>query len=625
MPPMAKNNKMIDNCQHGQSQLKNSADVSSTSNSYTAKKGNSFNLPPRNVRDDGHYYECVICDNGGDLLCCDTCPCTYHLQCLNPPLESIPSGNWQCENCSQDADLLTPLRSLRSLKENASSSKNAVNHIGEQIGTQRVKEFKVYRRHARKKGGEKEEDDGLRKLTVVCGPESANENQKDKPPMDTSGLFNCSSIEPESAEQANEVMEAKDASRQPKESNQKPVEEQGRAMVYQAMNSSVCAQSPNANQYDDLWFLRNVVQKSIEGHYFMQARREMQQILHPKFTQSSRAKKEKFARLRARQKQKIALRNSSRGLIPSSGLDGRAPLHFHMESAIDLKEPILQKPLLMKEKKALIDQLHSKASDQKYTHLNGFRNLSSTVDPRRLQYRQINSGRLPCFSSYQASDARFSEINLNHQEIGNGDVTLQELDLRAEPQGGQLHPRSSASNLWSVLQPSKNFDSMILKMSSFNSNYISKDHGMVDVWLEEELDSLWMGIRRYGQGNWEVMLRDPSLTFSKHKTIDDLSRRWNKEKLKIINPGNGSTILPSSVFRDSTDQRKNYFQVPDTTLPLLKDRLPSSWGRKVQENLLVGGLINIPKFKIDSEASEDSIQTHHHEGKELSSEGTISD
>lgn len=166
---------------------------------------------------------------------------------------------------------------------------------------------------------------------------------------------------------------------------------------------------------------------------------------------------------------------------------------------------------------------------------------------------------------------------------------------------------------------------MILKMSSFNSNYISKDHGMVDVWLEEELDSLWMGIRRYGQGNWEVMLRDPSLTFSKHKTIDDLSRRWNKEKLKIINPGNGSTILPSSVFRDSTDQRKNYFQVPDTTLPLLKDQLPSSWGRKVQENLLVGGLINIPKFKIDSEASEDSIQTHHHEGKELSSEGTISD
>lgn len=98
-----------------------------------------------------------------------------------------------------------------------------------------------------------------------------------------------------------------------------------------------------------------------------------------------------------------------------------------MESAIDLKEPILQKPLLMKENKALIDQLHSKASDQKYTHLNGFRNLSSTVDPRRLQYRQINSGRLPCFSSYQASDARFSEINLNHQEIGNGDVTLQEL------------------------------------------------------------------------------------------------------------------------------------------------------------------------------------------------------
>ncbi|KAJ9139572.1 hypothetical protein P3X46_030296 [Hevea brasiliensis] len=153
------------------------------------------------------------------------------------------------------------------------------------------------------------------------------------------------------------------------------------------------------------------------------------------------------------------------------------------------------------------------------------------------------------------------------------------------------------------------------------SNYSGKDDGMVDVWLEEELDSLWIGIRRHGQGNWEVMLRDPLLTFSKHKTTNDLSRRWNKERLKILNP-RGSL---SSMFRDSTDRKKNNSQVLDATLPILKDQLPSSRGKRVQKNLLVGGLINVPMVKIDSEASEDWSQIHQHEEKERSSEGTISD
>jgi sorbitol-specific phosphotransferase system component IIC len=34
-----------------------------------------------------YYYECVICDLGGNLLCCDSCPRVYHLQCLDPPLK----------------------------------------------------------------------------------------------------------------------------------------------------------------------------------------------------------------------------------------------------------------------------------------------------------------------------------------------------------------------------------------------------------------------------------------------------------------------------------------------------------------------------------------------------------
>lgn len=48
---------------------------------------------------DGYFYECVECDLGGNLLCCDSCPRVYHLECLNPPLKRAPPGKWQCPRC----------------------------------------------------------------------------------------------------------------------------------------------------------------------------------------------------------------------------------------------------------------------------------------------------------------------------------------------------------------------------------------------------------------------------------------------------------------------------------------------------------------------------------------------
>ncbi|XP_058072116.1 protein CHROMATIN REMODELING 4 isoform X2 [Magnolia sinica] len=63
------------------------------SQSARKKKGN-----------DGYYFECVICDLGGNLLCCDSCPRTYHLQCLTPPLKRTPPGKWQCPNCSEQKE-----------------------------------------------------------------------------------------------------------------------------------------------------------------------------------------------------------------------------------------------------------------------------------------------------------------------------------------------------------------------------------------------------------------------------------------------------------------------------------------------------------------------------------------
>lgn len=46
-----------------------------------------------------HYFY-RICKDGGELLCCDSCPSAYHRFCLNPPLEEVPDGEWKCPRCS---------------------------------------------------------------------------------------------------------------------------------------------------------------------------------------------------------------------------------------------------------------------------------------------------------------------------------------------------------------------------------------------------------------------------------------------------------------------------------------------------------------------------------------------
>ncbi|KAJ4975665.1 hypothetical protein NE237_000771 [Protea cynaroides] len=83
------------------------SDLISERSSYK-KKGN-----------DGYYFECVICDLGGNLLCCDSCPRTYHLQCLNPPLKRTPPGKWQCPNCCEQNDSVKPINHPGSISRRA--------------------------------------------------------------------------------------------------------------------------------------------------------------------------------------------------------------------------------------------------------------------------------------------------------------------------------------------------------------------------------------------------------------------------------------------------------------------------------------------------------------------------
>ena len=55
---------------------------------------------------DDHMEFCTICKDGGDLLICDTCPHSYHLNCLNPPAAHVPEGEWSCPRCTVSSVVL---------------------------------------------------------------------------------------------------------------------------------------------------------------------------------------------------------------------------------------------------------------------------------------------------------------------------------------------------------------------------------------------------------------------------------------------------------------------------------------------------------------------------------------
>ncbi|XP_053625011.1 nucleosome-remodeling factor subunit NURF301 [Plodia interpunctella] len=53
-----------------------------------------------------HYDDhCRVCHRLGDLLCCETCPAVFHLECVDPPLVDVPSEDWQCALCKQHKTL----------------------------------------------------------------------------------------------------------------------------------------------------------------------------------------------------------------------------------------------------------------------------------------------------------------------------------------------------------------------------------------------------------------------------------------------------------------------------------------------------------------------------------------
>jgi hypothetical protein len=68
--------------------------------SHSSSEGDYEDSSDENDSEGEHADYCYQCHDGGQLLCCDKCPKAYHLQCLYPPLKSIPDGTWHCPRCT---------------------------------------------------------------------------------------------------------------------------------------------------------------------------------------------------------------------------------------------------------------------------------------------------------------------------------------------------------------------------------------------------------------------------------------------------------------------------------------------------------------------------------------------
>ncbi|KAA6429564.1 MAG: hypothetical protein FRX49_00002, partial [Trebouxia sp. A1-2] len=70
--------------------------------SFEDGAGTSLHLPEKAVptmplMDDPNDDFCRVCGYGGDMLCCETCPATFHMECVG--LTALPDGDWWCPHC----------------------------------------------------------------------------------------------------------------------------------------------------------------------------------------------------------------------------------------------------------------------------------------------------------------------------------------------------------------------------------------------------------------------------------------------------------------------------------------------------------------------------------------------
>jgi hypothetical protein len=64
-----------------------------------ARKENKKKKATDIVDTNDHMDYCEACNQGGEVILCDTCPRAYHLVCIDPDAEEPPEGKWSCPVC----------------------------------------------------------------------------------------------------------------------------------------------------------------------------------------------------------------------------------------------------------------------------------------------------------------------------------------------------------------------------------------------------------------------------------------------------------------------------------------------------------------------------------------------
>ncbi|MED6143830.1 hypothetical protein PIB30_009641 [Stylosanthes scabra] len=157
----------------------------------------------------------------------------------------------------------------------------------------------------------------------------------------------------------------------------------------------------------------------------------------------------------------------------------------------------------------------------------------------------------------------------------------------------------------------------------------------INNWIESELDALWLGVRRHGEGNWKAIIADSRLFPASlgHKTPQELSIMWNKDKLKLfpsrllVSPPPSSSVPvtntrqglqpqpqqpppppPSALEKNKEKEVINDRAETSILTPTQLDRVPPhmylDYGiKRVQEKHSVKSSINFPSVVHEDDAS----------------------
>nr|XP_043613422.1 uncharacterized protein LOC122585358 isoform X2 [Erigeron canadensis] len=112
-------------------------------------------------------------------------------------------------------------------------------------------------------------------------------------------------------------------------------------------------------------------------------------------------------------------------------------------------------------------------------------------------------------------------------------------DTKTREQFQDMTSSNYPSDPISLMRHKMMLDNIISKARAMNGNKGSfvETFDSPNPWSEEELDFLWIGVRRHGKGNWDAILRDPRLHFTSWRSPRELAEQWAAEQSKLFNPG----------------------------------------------------------------------------------------